>query len=40
MVKSEKTVDLEPGEYKIVVRNMTPNNKEMVSGIMETIILI
>jgi len=31
--------DLEPGEYKVVMRNMTPNNKEMVTGTMEATIL-
>jgi hypothetical protein len=34
-----KTPNLEPGEYKVVIRNMTPNNKEMVSGTLETTIL-
>jgi len=31
--------NLEPGEYKVVMRNMTPNNKEMVTGTMEATIL-
>jgi hypothetical protein len=34
-----KTPNLEPGEYNVVIRNMTPNNREMVSGTLETTIL-
>jgi hypothetical protein len=30
---------LEAGEYKVVIRNMTANNKEMVSGTLEATIL-
>jgi len=30
---------LEPGEYKVVIRNMTPNNKEMVTGTLDANIL-
>ena len=31
--------ELEPGEYKVVIRNMTPNNKEMVTGTLDATIL-
>jgi len=34
-----KTPNLEPGEYTVVIRNMTPNNKEMVTGTLNTTIL-